>query len=81
MNCCEAGGRKEGTCIIKEVDRDMEHFGSRDVDELLLKELNSVACSPSELYLLSDRRLSAKLVPTFADRGCRVVSATNLYGR
>jgi hypothetical protein len=26
--------------------------------------------------LLSDRRLSAKLVPTLADRGCRVVSAT-----
>jgi hypothetical protein len=25
---------------------------------------------------LSDRRLSAKLVPTLADRGCRVVSAT-----
>jgi hypothetical protein len=26
--------------------------------------------------LLSDRRLLAKLVPTLADRGCRVVSAT-----
>jgi hypothetical protein len=25
----------------------------------------------------SDRRLSAKLVPTFVDRGCRVVSATD----
>jgi hypothetical protein len=25
---------------------------------------------------LSDRRLSAKLVPTLVDRGCRVVSAT-----
>jgi hypothetical protein len=25
---------------------------------------------------LSDRHLSAKLVPTLADRGCRVVSAT-----
>jgi hypothetical protein len=29
----------------------------------------------------SDRRLSAKLVPTFADRGCRVVSATDPHGR
>jgi hypothetical protein len=29
----------------------------------------------------SDRRLSTKLVPTFADRGCRVVSATDPYGR
>jgi hypothetical protein len=39
--------------------------------------------SASELYrpTKSDRRLSAKLVPTFADRGCRVVSATDPYGR
>jgi hypothetical protein len=29
----------------------------------------------------SDRRLSEKLVPTFADRGCRVVSAMDSYGR
>jgi hypothetical protein len=34
--------------------------------------------SPQTNYTdrLSDRRLSAKLVPTLADRGCRVVSAT-----
>jgi hypothetical protein len=34
--------------------------------------------SPQANYIdqLSDRRLSAKLVPTLADRGCRVVSAT-----
>jgi hypothetical protein len=37
--------------------------------------------SASELYRPSDRRLSTKLVPTFADRGCRVVSATDPYGR
>jgi hypothetical protein len=35
----------------------------------------------SEPYRPSDRRLSAKLVPTFADRGCRVVSATDPHGR
>jgi hypothetical protein len=35
----------------------------------------------SELYRPSDRRLSVKLVPTFADRKCHVVSATDLYGR
>jgi hypothetical protein len=29
----------------------------------------------------SDRSLSAKLVPTLADRGCRVVRATDLHGR
>jgi hypothetical protein len=31
----------------------------------------------SELYQPSDRRLSGKLVPTFADRGCHVVSAAD----
>jgi hypothetical protein len=33
--------------------------------------------SPQAIYTdrLSDRRMSAKLVPTLADRGCRVVSA------
>jgi hypothetical protein len=35
----------------------------------------------NELYRPSDRRLSAKLAPTSADRGCRVVSATDTYGR
>jgi hypothetical protein len=38
--------------------------------------------SPRENYTnLSDRRLSAKPVPTFADRGCHVVSVTNPYCR
>jgi hypothetical protein len=33
-----------------------------------------------ELYRPSDRRLSAKLVPTFADRRCHMVSVTDSYG-
>jgi hypothetical protein len=37
--------------------------------------------SVSELYRPSDRRLSAKFVPTFADRWCYVVSVTVPYGR
>jgi hypothetical protein len=37
--------------------------------------------SASELYRPSDRRLLAKLVPTFADRGRHVVSVTDPYGR
>jgi hypothetical protein len=37
--------------------------------------------STSELNRSSDRRLSAKLVPTFADRKCHVVSVTGPYGR
>jgi hypothetical protein len=35
----------------------------------------------SQQYRPSDSRLSTKLVPTFADRGCSVVSATDPYGR
>jgi hypothetical protein len=35
----------------------------------------------SELYRPRDRRLSEKLVPTFADRGWHVVSVTDFYGR
>jgi hypothetical protein len=34
----------------------------------------------SELYGLSDRRFLAKLVSTFADKGCRVVSAPVPHG-
>jgi hypothetical protein len=37
--------------------------------------------SESELYRPSYRRLSANLVPNWADRGCRVVSATDPHGR
>jgi hypothetical protein len=33
--------------------------------------------SVGELYRPSDRRMSAKFVPTFADRGCHVVSVTD----
>jgi hypothetical protein len=37
--------------------------------------------SASELYRPSDRRLSAKWLPAFADKGCHVVSMTDPYGR
>jgi hypothetical protein len=37
--------------------------------------------SASELYRPNDRRLSAKLVTTFADRGSHVVSVTDPCGR
>jgi hypothetical protein len=36
--------------------------------------------SASELYRPRYHLLSAKLVPTFADRGCHVVSVTDPYG-
>jgi hypothetical protein len=37
--------------------------------------------SASELYRPSDRRLSAKQLPTCADGGCHVVSVTDPSGR
>jgi hypothetical protein len=37
--------------------------------------------SASELYRPSDRRLSAKWLPTFVYRWCHVVSVTDPYGR
>jgi hypothetical protein len=37
--------------------------------------------SASELYRQSDRRFSAKWLPTFADKGCHVVSVTDPYSR
>jgi hypothetical protein len=37
--------------------------------------------SASELYRPNDRHLTAKLVPTFAERGCHVVSMTDTYNR
>jgi hypothetical protein len=48
---------------------------------ILLKKQTSWPQSASELYRLSDRRFLVKLVPTFVDRGCCVVSATDSHGR
>jgi hypothetical protein len=48
---------------------------------LKLKKKSPSPESASELYRLSDRRLSKKLVPTFADIGCHVASVTDPYGR
>jgi hypothetical protein len=36
---------------------------------------------PKFLYLRQDHRLLAKLMPTFGDRGCHVVSVMNPYCR
>jgi hypothetical protein len=45
---------------------------------------HSTGYTNQDLYNILNRicgRLSAKLVPTFADRVCRVVSATDPHGR
>jgi hypothetical protein len=46
----------------------------------LVRSKENIFHMHSMTYLSSDRRLSAKLMPTFADRGCHVVSAANLHG-
>jgi hypothetical protein len=45
------------------------------------KKRKSETLSTHELYRPSGRPLSEKLVPNFAIRGFRVVSATDPYGR
>jgi hypothetical protein len=47
--------------------------------EILKKILRGL--SPRANYTDSDRHMSAKLLPTFADRGCHVVSVTDPSGR
>jgi hypothetical protein len=56
------------------------HYTDRFLILFKLKKLNSVAWV-RERTIPSDCRLSAKWLPTFADRGCHVVSATDPYGR
>jgi hypothetical protein len=49
-----------------------------ELAKYLKKKTKLHGLSPQANYTdrLSDRCLSAKLIPTLADRGCRVVSAT-----
>jgi hypothetical protein len=58
---------------------------SRKLTDLFVRTISDTTLRgfhpASELYRPSDRSLSAKLAPTFADRGCRVFSATDYHGR
>jgi hypothetical protein len=60
------------------MERNNALFGK---ETLKLRNETSWPESVSELYRLSDGRLSAKLVSTFADRVCYVVSVTDPSGR
>jgi hypothetical protein len=66
--------------IFFEKSFDVSNFYTNQTNFPLLKKI-TWPHSASELYRLSDRLLSAQLVPTFADRGCHVVSVTDPYGR
>jgi hypothetical protein len=58
-------------------------FGLKILSELvnILIQQTPWPESAGELCRPRDRRLSAKLVPIFADRRCHVVSVTDPYGR
>jgi hypothetical protein len=55
-------------------------YNANERDKVEAKTVNSVAWV-RERTIPSDRRLSTKLVPPFADRGCHVVSVTDPHGR
>jgi hypothetical protein len=47
----------------------------------MIAKLNSLASVCKRTISTGHRRLSAKLMPDFMDRKCRVVSAADPYGR
>jgi hypothetical protein len=55
--------------------------GNKGISQGISLKKTTWSESASELYRPSNRRLSAKWLPTFADKGCHVVSVTNPYGR
>jgi hypothetical protein len=56
-------------------------LGVCNITEKYILTLTPWSESASELYRPSDRRLSAKRLPTCVDRGCHVVSVTDPSGR
>jgi hypothetical protein len=75
----------KGVLIYCRTDREKGHIpqkpsvkqGSPTVLHTQTKTNSVARVRKRTIYRPRDRRLSAKLVPTLADRGCRVVSATN----
>jgi hypothetical protein len=53
----------------------------KECGALVIKKLNSVALIRERTMPTERPPLVGKVVPTFADRGCRVVSATDSHGR
>jgi hypothetical protein len=80
----QVGLKLNGTHQLLAYDDDMNLMGG-NIDTMKkkaqTKKQTRWSGSASELYRPSDRRLSAKRLPTFADRGCHVVSVTDPYGR
>jgi hypothetical protein len=71
----------QNTCMLRGGGEHCVTAPVRSLRHCVFIFLFSVALVRKQLYRPSDRRLSAKLVPTFADSGCCVVSAANSHGR
>jgi hypothetical protein len=69
------------TVIWNVPDVTMAYFYVNCMPQVCIKKKTPWSESASELYRPSDRRLPAKWLPTFADRGSHVVSVTDPYGR
>jgi hypothetical protein len=67
--------------VLKKVDSKRRLNFERTTKRFFPDDNSPSPESASELCPPSDHRMSAKLVPTFADRGCNVVSAADPYGR
>jgi hypothetical protein len=81
LSVCATIGRSSPS-FIRVADRPAAIFcnGQRNSEVFCYKK-NSVVLVRKRTIRPSDRSLPAKLVPTLADRGCRVVSATDPHGR
>jgi hypothetical protein len=62
------------SCIVQDCGHSERHQKNKQKNQTPWSE------SASELYRPSDRRISAKWLPTFADKGCHMVSVTDPYG-
>jgi CBS-domain-containing membrane protein len=59
----------------------MLHESSYVMLPLLQVKLYSIYAVTNPVARVRERTIATELVPTFADRGCHVVSATDPYGR
>jgi hypothetical protein len=95
LHKCDVSLRNVSTVIrhqlMKQISHKMRSFERTNKNSKLsfmrikdttgLKKKTRWSESVSELYRQSERHMSAKLVPTFADTGCRVVSSMDPHGR
>jgi hypothetical protein len=67
--------------VLRQRERHLLSWVPQKELTLITKKKTPWSESASQLYRPGDRRFSAKWLPTFADRGCHVVSVTDPYSR